>query len=63
MLVVNFSTKVLTLPTSEELQLLTKYIESLLSVRLFTSNETELDHYHYKLNVRVTSRVVKRLRK
>ena len=28
----------------------------------FTSSKTELDHYHYKLNVRVTSRVVKRLK-
>ena len=29
----------------------------------FTSSETELDHYHYKLTVRVTLRIVKRLRK
>ena len=30
---------------------------------VFTSSETQLDHYHYKLNVRVTLRVAKRLKK
>ena len=51
------SGKNLQLPISEEMQPLTKYFGT------FTSSETELDHYHYKLNVRVTSRVVKRLKK
>ena len=29
---------------------------------LFTKSETELDHYHQKVNVRVASRVAKRLK-
>ena len=59
------SNKNLPLPISQEIQPLTKYFGTFLSLILvfFTSSETELDHYHYKLNVRVTSRVVKRLKK
>ena len=28
----------------------------------FTTSETELDHYHHKVNVRVASRVAERLK-
>ena len=57
--------KNLLLPTSEEIYPLTKYFGTfyMLVQFPFTSSETELYHYQYKLNVRVTSRVVKRLKK
>ena len=62
--------KNLRLPISEEIQPLTKYFGTFFisycsyssySIILFTLSETELDPHHQKLNVGVTSRVVKRL--
>ena len=54
----------LPLPISEEIQPLTKYFGTFLSVILvsFHLKWNRTNHYHYKLNARVTSRVVKRLK-